>query len=176
MNRTYRLCALVTIVMSVRAAGQTQAPAPTPLPMFVRPADTPGSHPFLAASHDLPPLDLSTSGYVEEELMVSGTANVYDWAADGSVTVKTPDAPYTSRILVRRPADRQRFSGAVVVELLFPARRWDWSMMWGYTHDHILERGDAWVGITLPNSIAGLKRFDPARYAPLSFKNPAPAA
>jgi Alpha/beta hydrolase domain len=176
MNRTCRLCALVTIVMSVRAAGQTQTPAPTPLPMFVRPADTPGSHPFLAASHDLPPLDLSTSGYVEEELIVSGMANVYDWAADGSVTVKTPNVPYTSRILVRRPADRRRFSGAVVVELLFPARRWDWSMMWGYTHDHILERGDAWVGITLPNSIAGLKRFDPARYASLSFKNPTPAA
>jgi hypothetical protein len=171
-----RLCALVVALIAVPGAGWTQQFLPTPLPMYTRPAATPGSHPFLAASFDFPPLDLTTSGYVEEEFMVGGTANVYDWAADGTVTVKTRNAPYTSRILVRRPADQRRFSGAVVVEMLFPARRWDWSMMWGYTHDQILERGDAWVGITLPNSVAGLKRFDPARYASLSFKNPAPDA
>jgi hypothetical protein len=179
MNHTQisRLFALVIVVMAVPATGGTQQTAPTPLPKVTGPvATTPDSHPFLAASHDLPPLDLSRLGYVEEELMISGTANVYDWGADGTVSVKTPNAPYTSRILVRRPAARQRFSGAVVVELLFPARRWDWSMMWGYTHDHILERGDGWVGITMPNGAAGLKRFDPARYASLSFKNPAPAA
>jgi len=170
-----RVWALVIVVMVLPATGRTQQPAATPLPKVTRPVATAGSHPFLAASHDLPPTDLSTVGYVEEELLVDGTANVYDWGADGSVSVKTPNAPYASRILVRRPADRQRFSGAVVVELLFPARRWDWSMMWGYTHDHILERGDAWVGITLPNGATGLKRFDPARYASLSFKNPAPA-
>jgi hypothetical protein len=171
-----RVCVFVTIVMSVGAAGWTQQPAPTPLPMVTRPDARAGSHPFLAASHDLPPVDLSTSGYVEEELVLTGPTNVYDWGADGTVTVKTSSAAYTSRILVRRPADRRRFSGAVIVELLFPARRWDWSMMWGYTHNHILDRGDAWVGITLPNSVAGLKRFDPARYASLSFKNPTPAA
>ena len=45
--------------------------------------------------------------------------------ADGAVSVKTPNAPYTTRILVRRPTSG--FSGTVVVELLFPARRFDWS-------------------------------------------------
>src|SRR6185503_2759306 len=105
-----------------------------------------------------------------------GRANVYDWAADGSVSLKTGDAPYGSRILVRRPANRSRFSGAVVVEPLYPARRWDWSKMWGYMHDHIIDRGDAWVGITLPASVAGLQKFNPTRYESLSFKNPAPTA
>ena len=47
-------------------------------------------------------------------------------------------------------------------------------MMWGYSHDYILEHGDAWVGITLPASVAGLQKFDPSRYASLSFKNPTP--
>jgi len=74
--------------------------------------------------------------------------------------------------LVRRPA--ARFSGTVIVELLFPARRFDWSMMWCFSHDSIIERGDAWVGITLPNASDGLKKFNPARYANVSFANPAP--
>ena len=103
-------------------------------------------------------------------------ANVYDWAVDGTLSVRTPDAPYGTRILVRRPADPARFSGAVIVEPLFPARRWDWSMMWGYSHDHMLEHGDAWVGMTMPASVAGLQKFNPTRYSSLSFKNPRPNA
>src|SRR5262249_55351497 len=134
---------------------------------------TADSYPFLAAAKNQQPLDLSKSGYVEEEFMVSGAANVYDWEASGTLTVKTPNAPYTTRILVRRPANAARFSGSVVVELLFPARRWDWPMMWGYSHDYIMDHGDAWVGITLPGSIGGLQKFNPTRYASLSFKNPA---
>jgi len=88
------------------------------------------------------------------------------------LTVRTGGAPYTTRILVRRPADPSQFSGAVVVELLNSARRFDWGMMWGYLHAHLLERGDAWVGITLPGALPGLQKFDAARYAPLSFRNP----
>src|SRR5581483_7573380 len=42
------------------------------------------SHPFLAEDHNLQPLALSQVGYVEEEFLISGNANVYDWAADGS--------------------------------------------------------------------------------------------
>src|SRR5262245_44122376 len=179
MTRTQirRLCASAITALAVpTAVGLAQQVVPTRLPMYSRPAETPGSHAFLAASHESPPLDLRAAGYVEEEFLVGGTANVYDWAEDGRVTVKTPNAAYASRILVRRPADRSRFSGTVVVEPFYPARRWDWSMMWGYTHDHILERGDAWVGITLPGAIGGLRQFDPMRYASLSFKNPAPDA
>jgi alpha/beta hydrolase family protein len=172
------MCALIIAGIAVPMAGWSEQPAsaPIPVPTANGPVVKQGSHPFLAASHDLPPLDLSISGYVEEEYTIGGTGNVYDWGGDGTVIVKTPSVAYLSRILVRRPADRRRFSGAVVVELLYPARRWDWSMMWGYTHEQILERGDAWVGITLPNSVGGLKRFDPVRYGSLSFKNPSPGA
>jgi hypothetical protein len=85
------------------------------------------SVPFLAADRNLEPVDLKKYGYVEEEFIVSGKASVYDWAADGTVTVKTPGAPYGSRILVRRPAAAARFSGNVVVELLNSVRRFDWA-------------------------------------------------
>ena len=98
---------------------------------------------------------------------MSGAANVYDWAADGTVSVKTPECTLTTRILVRRPSTG--FSGTVVVELLFGARRFDWSMMWGFSRESIIDNAHAWVGITMPTSADGLKKFDPARYANVSF-------
>jgi hypothetical protein len=147
----------------------------TPIPKVTGPVPvTSDSHPFLAATNDLPVLDLQKSGYVEEEFLIAGNANVYDWAADRTLSIRTAGAPYATRILVRRPADPARSSGAVIVEPLFPARGWDWSMMWGYSHDYWLEHGDVWVGVTLPAAAAGLRKFNPARYASLSFANPAP--
>jgi hypothetical protein len=136
---------------------------------------TADSHPFLAADHNVQPMDLAKVGYVEEEFLLSGTVNVYDWAADGALTVKTPNAPYTTRILLRRPADAARFNGSVVVELPNTARRFDWSMMWGYVHNYVTDQGAAWVGITMPGAVQLEKKFDPARYAALSFANPNPA-
>ena len=135
---------------------------------------TADSHPFLAAKDNLQPLDLAKLGYVEEEFLVSGTANVYDWAPDGSLRVKTADAPYTTRILVRRPSDAARFNGSVVVELMNTARRFDWPMIWGYVHNYITDSGTAWVGVTMPGALSGLKKFNPTRYGPLSFANPNP--
>ena len=39
------------------------------------------SHPFGGAAWEMQPEDLRAHGYVEEEYLVSGTANVYDWDA-----------------------------------------------------------------------------------------------
>src|SRR5207244_12291693 len=96
------------------------------------------------------------------------------WAADETLSAKIPNARDGTRIRVRRPKDAARFSGSVMVELLFPARRFDWSMMWGLSHDYLLEHGDAWVGISLPAVADGLKKFNPTRYAAVSFANPTP--
>jgi len=160
------LAAIATLLLAV---GSTPVPKSTgPIPV------TADSYPFMAASKSTPATDLSKLGYIEEEFLVSGRANVYDWAADGALSVKTPNAPCTTRILVRRPATG--FRGTVVVELLFPARRFDWSMMWGFSRDYIVEHKDAWVGITLPSTAEGLKKFNPTRYADVSFANPAPGA
>jgi len=147
------------------------AVGPTPAPKVTGPIPVTGeSYPFMAADKSSPEFDLSKVGYLEEEYFVSGNANVYDWAPDGAVTTKTANAPYSTRVLVRRP--RTGFSGTVIVELLFPARRFDWSMMWGFSHNYIVDNKHAWIGITLPSSLDGLKKFNPARYANLSFANP----
>src|SRR5215204_5423985 len=158
-------CVLVVLSLGVVGYGQgVEIPKVTgPIPV------TPTSFPFLASDKNLVPLDLTQSGYVEEEFIISGNANVYDWQTDGSVTVKTPNAPYATRILVRRPAAATRFSGNVIVEILHSARRFDWPMMWGYSRDFFIENGDAWVGITMPNAAAGLKTFNPMRYSAISF-------
>ncbi len=152
--------------------GMTAALAQTPVPKATLVPATADSHPLGAAAHSLQPLDLAKAGYVEEEFILSGKANVYDWLGSGSVA-RTVSGPYADRILVRRPSNPARFSGTVVVEPMNSARRFDWAMMWSYLHDHLMENGDAWVGVTMPGSVAGLQKFNPARYASLSFANPA---
>src|ERR1700733_4157266 len=163
-----KLTAFIAILTAAFAAGQG-----TPVPKFTGPIPaTADSYPFLAAEHSLVPFDLAKYGYVEQEFIVSGNANVYDWAADGSLSVKTEKAPYAARILVRRPANASKFSGAVVVEPLGAVRRFDWAIMYGYLNEQMMEHGDAWVGITMPASSEGLKKFNPTRYATVAFTNP----
>jgi hypothetical protein len=167
------LATAALVAVASTAAAQTGM-APTPVPKVAPIAISADSVPFLAASQSLEPTDLKKFGYVEQEFLVTGTANVYDWAADGTLSVKTPNAPYGTRILVRRPADAGRFSGNVVVEPLNAVRRMDWSWMWGYIDEQILQSGDVWVGITMPGSSAAIKKFNPTRYAAVSFANPTP--
>jgi hypothetical protein len=133
------------------------------------------SYPFGAADHTSTPQDLKKLGYVEEEYFISGVANVYDWPASGPAVVRTPNAPYTTRLLVRRPAQPAKFSGNAVVELLNPSNRFDLNIGWAISHEQWVRNGDAWIGITAkPISVVALKAFDPRRYAPLSWANPLP--
>jgi len=170
-NQLFR-SVLVTVAVVSFAAGQT----PIPLPKVTALPATKDSFPFLEADRNLRPYNLAKLGYSEQEFLISGAANVYDWASDGTLSVKTPNAPYTTRILARYPTNPARFSGTVVVEILNEARRYDWAMMWGYLSDEIVERGDAWVGVTMPGALSGLKSFNPQRYAPLSYANPTAGA
>jgi hypothetical protein len=165
---TRQLVAAIAIICSMAAAAGAQT-VTGPIPV------TANSYPLLAANRVQEVLDLAKLGYVEEEYIITGTANVYTWAADGSLKVKTPNAPYGTRILVRRPADPARFSGNVVVELLNEARSYDWAFVWGVSYPYFVEHGDAFVGIThFPQNIDSLKKFNPTRYAALSYANPNP--
>jgi len=169
------LLGALLIVCGNTLAANSPVPVPksTPLPMNVSPG--PGTGPFLLSTRTFVPLDLGKVGYTEDEYAISGNANVYDWALDGSLTVKA-SGPYTTRILVRHPTDPARFSGTVVVELNISARRFDWPMIWSYLKEPIVDRGDAWVGITMPGAVPGLLKYNSARYSELSFKNPSPGA
>ena len=179
--------ALARAIVATLAAGHVMAAAaashPPPGTAAVALPDvkpipvTASSHPWLYYKATQRPLELDKLGFVEEEFLVRGTANVYDWPADPAqdLIVKYRNAPYATRILVRRPADLARFSGTVVVEVMNPARAFDMAIVHGFLSDSLLERGDAWVGISAPGVIDSLKRFDSSRYGPLGFANPAPA-
>jgi hypothetical protein len=167
---------LLLIIGGAQVAAPQGTPAATPIPTVTGPIPvTADSYPLMASAKLQTLVDLPKAGYVEEEFFVTGRANVYDWAADGRLSVRTPNAPYTTRILLRRPADPRRFSGNVIVEIANSARRFDFNFTWGVSHDYLIENGDAFVVLTLaqPN-LEGLKAFDPVRYAPLSLANPTP--
>ena len=172
MKRLLQSAAVVVLAGS--AALSAQAPpfrADGPLPV------SSASYPFGAADHTRSPSDLRQVGYVEEEFLFSGLANVYDWPAAGPAVVRTANAAYTTRVLVRRPADRARFSGTIVVEMLNPSNLFDLNIGWAVSNGQMVRAGDAWVGITAkPVAVASLKAFNPSRYAALSWANPLEAS
>jgi hypothetical protein len=168
---------LTVLALALCSSSLLLAQTAIKLPTVTGPvAVTETSWPLMAANRMQEVVDLAAAGYVEEEYILTGTANLYERAADGSIDVKTADAPYGTRILVRRPADAADFSGNVIVELLIEARSYDWAFVWAMSHELIMQRGDVFVGVThMPQNIDALKTFDPQRYAALSFANPNPA-
>ena len=164
------LCATAFLIST-----PTMAQAGTPLPTVTGPITiTDSSYPFLDRLGP-PRIAMFEAGYLEEEYFISGYSNVYTWDANNNPVVRTADAPYATRIIVRRPAKPQKFSGTVWVEPLNPTLAFDLDRMWQLHYAQILKDGDAWVGITSkPIAILALKNFDPVRYASLSMANPLP--
>ncbi|HEV8395815.1 MAG TPA: alpha/beta hydrolase domain-containing protein [Vicinamibacterales bacterium] len=90
--------------------------------------------------------------YLAEEYFVTGTAN---------------DAPYTTRIILRRPKDPSRFSGTVAAEALHAGGR---SLIFEWSRVSILTRRHLFVEIVhSPANIALLKAFNAERYAALAI-------
>jgi hypothetical protein len=180
MERIARARWFVFVVLLVGVIGGVLPAAAqgtaVPIPDFKPMPATATSFPMMQSDKLQTVVDLPKAGYVEEEFLVSGRANIYDWAPNGGgVVVKTPNAPYTTRILVRRPMNPQRFSGNVIIEVPNAARRFDFNFAWGVSHDYFIENGDAFIVVTLAQAnLEALKIFDPMRYAPLSFANPTP--
>jgi hypothetical protein len=138
------------------------------------------------------PVDLARAAYVQHESAAAGMATSYlasgPLGRDGRWAL-APDAraAYRTRVLVRRPASRARFSGTVVVEWLNVSGGVDADPDWATLHEEILRRGDAWVGVSAqrigvvggpvlvtvnaPGAEAagkGLVAIDPARYGSLA--------
>ncbi len=134
---------------------------------------TASSYPFMSAEKYL---QLSAKGYEETEYTMYGTANVYETVDNlGGVAVRTPDAPYVNRFVVRAPKDPKQCKGNVVIEILNATAFMDLDRMWILTHRQLMRNGDIYIGITSkPNTIPRLLQFDEARYGHLSWKNPTP--
>jgi len=150
---------------------------PVELPEVTYLETTETSYPFNAAARQEAPIDITKYGYVEEEFIVSGYANVYEYHDVGLLPkIRCENGRYCTRILVRRPANPEKQSGFAILEVFNYAGAENAFAGWGYCHDYMMSRGDVWVGITIKqNAIERLKKFDPERYGALGFPNPVPA-
>ncbi len=196
MPRSAALAVAGTIALLMAAVGGSSTSAGAGETTRPRPAGPSAAFSDISGGNgvflgDPIPVNLERAGYVEHEYAASGTATSYTatspLAEDGRWSF-APDgtAPYRTRVLVRRPSDRARFSGTVVVEWLNVSGGVDADPEWSTTHEEILRRGDAWVGVSaqrigveggpvlvrvdVPGSEAaglGLKAIDPARYGSL---------
>ena len=138
---------------------------------------TAASYPLSAHDHLVKPIALGQYGYTEKEYIIKGNANVYEWEeGEEHPHVRTENAPYCSRMLVRMPENPGKFSGTVIVELLNYASGYDRSIPgWAQCYDYYLKHNIAWIGLTIHcRTHAFLKEFDPERYVEVDFPNPLP--
>ena len=80
-ERSCRKGIAVTVVLTALMilSGFIQLNAATPLPVVHGPLPvTADSYPFGAADHTRVPTDLKKTGYVEEEFLAEGKANIYE--------------------------------------------------------------------------------------------------
>src|SRR5688572_87044 len=138
-------------------AGQAAAPA-APVQQVVSPiatvsAEITGPGKFYETLMELKPTDdLPHFKYLTKEYFVSGTAN---------------GQPYKTRIVIRKPADNNRFSGLVLSESMHPSGN-PW--MFHFTHVYSMSSGHAGVEI-LTSSPQGIIEFNPERYKSLQIAN-----
>ena len=130
------------------------------------------SYPFATAEFQC---KLSEKGYTEDEYLMSGTANIYEEGSDYNPVIIYEEAPYTTRLLVRRPADVSKFSGNVIVEVLNASAMMDIDRMWVNSWQYFVRNGDIYIGITSKGHVVdSLLRFDENRYKDMNWSNPSP--
>ncbi|EWC60867.1 hypothetical protein UO65_3797 [Actinokineospora spheciospongiae] len=167
----WRRVGLVTAALALLApnavpASATAAADPVPRVVGPLPGTAPGdrlaeriedTHPFFST-----PVDLAASGYVEQEFHLSGLAD--GWSAAGARVAD--DVPYTTRVVVRRPARARDFSGTTLVEWQNVTAGYDLDALWNA--DSVVRAGHAWVGVSAQRVGAEqLRGWSPARYGNL---------
>ncbi len=165
-GRLLLFCLIGVLIFGASLSSVTIAATPL-TPVLTSVPISSGNKPFFASS-----IDLGSRGYVEEEYLVAGTANIYEYDANKQVQVKTPNVAYQTRILIRRPVHPGRFNGTVFFEWMNPTAGFDIDFMWQYTAQRILHDGYIWVGITVrPVAINFIKAWNPARYGTLNMSD-----
>jgi hypothetical protein len=121
--------------------------------------------------------ELGPLGYTEAEYALSGIASAYE--RDGNGVTAAGRAEFSTRMLVRRPADAAAFNGTVWVEWLNVSGGADTAAEWLMAHTELIRGGAAWVGVSAQQlgisggtglmgfASPGLAGVDPERYGGL---------
>ncbi|BAV66068.1 alpha/beta hydrolase domain-containing protein [Sphingobium cloacae] len=156
-----RLGGMILVASITAQAAPARAETP-PMPI-VTPVPDSGNIPLSSAARKgTEYVDLKKAGYVEEEYYLSGIAPAI--TASGQTVAQ---APYVTRILVRKPKDAARFNGTVVIEPFtwFGERAAGWIL----TREYLLRKGYAFVGYTLNiNQPKNDPKFPPSDADPAS--------
>jgi Alpha/beta hydrolase domain len=156
MNRLSTKLAILVVVLAAVAPTPARADVPDPTV----------EGPIIGGLHGRPwfssLIDLAPYGYVEEEFFFSGDA-------EGS--------PYKTRMVVRRPADPDDFSGTVYVEWVNVTGGRDLETLWPAGHSTLLNEGHAFVVVSA--QLVGhteLRAWDPVRYGTLEHPGDTPGS
>ena len=131
--------------------------------------------PATAATPPIPEISgpISGPGRVYPDPPISITANAvkvedFPYVTEEYYVANTPtDAPYTTRIIVRRPRNASAFSGTVVAEALHAGGR---SLIFEWSRQSILARNHMFVEIVhSAANINLLKAFNAERYSSLNI-------
>jgi hypothetical protein len=161
--RSFKLFSLVSVAVAgfaaAAAADQTSPVTVVPAPVGQGEIQVPATR----ATADL------LQSYVEEEFFVSGLADIYTYnetPVPGEVIIQpvnatfpqTEDVPYTTRIIVKRPANVEDFSGTLVIEWWNSTAGFDTAPVWDPMAEFAAREGWIYVGVTNSiDSIAFLK-------------------
>ena len=170
-------CRALLAAAAICASAVTSAA--TPIPQIRGPlADT--------ATQGVLVWDVAGAGYIAEEYLVSGKADVYEPVAmadagnmlvrnnvhdmgqrDFSLKTLQKDQTFTTRIMVYRPAKAARFSGNVIIETLHPLGGGT-AIVWSMLNSFFAANGDAYIAVQHPSTFTGLKATSGSRYGDLA--------
>jgi hypothetical protein len=161
------------------APGAGPATITGPIPSTARPGEPSHDYVFYAT-----PFDLAKAGYEEQEFFISGTATRYNPAPtpEQQAQPATPigSMPYTTRIVVRRPATNRASAGVAVVDWQNVTAGHDIDTEWGTSGDFFVRNGWTWIGASVQRvgvngatsgatAGLGLRQWSPGRYASLDL-------
>jgi hypothetical protein len=134
-----------------------EGPLPGTAPGDPTSPDIEDTYPFFSTY-----VDLEGNGYVEEEFLVSGSADAYSTTGE----LVGEDVPYETRMVVRRPVHQRDFNGTVLVEWQNVSAGYDLDALW--QPEHVMRSGYAWVGVSAQRvGVDQLREWSPARYGTL---------
>lgn len=167
-RRPLAALAVAALLVTLVTAEASSAPRSVPSPAVEGPIPgTPPGDPLSPVLDETYPwfatwVDLAAAGFVEQEFSVSGSADAYSTTGE----LVGSDVAYTTRIIVRRPANPRKFNGTVLVEWQNVTAGYDLDALW--SHIHFLREGYAWVGVSAQRvGVDQLRAWSPTRYGDL---------